>query len=59
MYSLVKERTSFPYKLPIVLVSYSEDTVTPGKLIIESESLRVGPRHQYFLKVPQVILKYN
>lgn len=52
-------KVKFPLKLPIAMVSYNEDTVIPGKLIVESESLRVGPRHQYVVKVPQDVLRYN
>lgn len=41
--TLDMNKVKFPLKLPIAMVGYNEDTVIPGKLIVESESLRVGP----------------
>ena len=52
-------KVTFPLKLPTGMIGYPGDTVKPRELRAESESLRAGPTHQYFVKVPQDTLRYT
>lgn len=51
-------KVMFPLKLLGAMIGYLRDTVKPRELKTDSESLKVGPTHQYFVKVPQDILRY-